>query len=73
MFSHFFNTHLGYSLNFTVVCHCQVMGGIPSPSGGIVGENWSTRSKATVGSKRVGPLGSNGATVLSFYWCFIFD
>ena len=22
----FFNTHLGYSLNFTFVCHCQVMG-----------------------------------------------
>ena len=42
-----------------------------SPPGGIVGENWSTRSKTTVSSKRVGPLGSNGApllgsTVLSF-------
>ena len=23
------NTHLGYSLNFTLVCHCQVVGGIP--------------------------------------------
>ena len=22
----FFYTHLGYSLNFTVVCHCLVMG-----------------------------------------------
>ena len=42
----FFYTHLGYSLNFTVVCHCQVMGGIPPPSGGIVGENQCTRSIA---------------------------
>ena len=24
--------HLGYSLNFTVVCHCQVVGGIPLTS-----------------------------------------
>ena len=33
------------------------MGGIPPPSGGIVGENRRTRSKTTVRSKRVGPLG----------------
>ena len=38
-----FYTHLGYSFNFTVSCHCQVMGGIPPPSRGIVGENRSTR------------------------------
>ena len=50
-------------------------GGIPSPSGGIVGKGHSTGSKTTVGSKRVGPLGSNGAPllldpiVLSFYCC----
>ena len=44
----FFNTHLGTSLNFTVVCHCQVMGGIPPPSRGIVGKNRSARSKTTV-------------------------
>ena len=30
------NTHLGYSFNFTVACHRQVMGGIPPPSGDIV-------------------------------------
>ena len=63
----FFNTHLGCSLNFTVVCHCQVMGGIPPPSGGMVGKNRSTRSKTTVKSKRVGPLGSNGAPLLGFH------
>ena len=60
----FFFTHLGYSLNFTVVCHCQVKGGIPPPSRGIVGDNRSTRSKTTVRRKRVGPLGSNGAPLL---------
>ena len=49
-----FYTHLGYSLNFTVSFHCQVMGPIPPPSGGIVGKNWSTRSKIPVRSKRVG-------------------
>ena len=57
-------THLGYSLDFTVVCHCQVMGGIPPLSGGIVGENQSTRSETSVRSKRVGPLGSNGSPLL---------
>ena len=30
-------------------------GGIPSPSGGVVGKNRSTRRKTTVRSKRVGP------------------
>ena len=40
------------------------MGGIPPPSGGIVGKNWSTQRKTTVSSKRVGPLGSNGAPLL---------
>ena len=65
-----FYTHLGYSSNFTLVCHCQVIGGTPPPSGDIVCENQSTRSKTTLRSKRVGPLGSNGdPTVLSFYWC----
>ena len=49
-FKLFFYTHLGYSLNFTVVYHCQVMGGIPQPSGGIVGKNRSTLSKTTVRS-----------------------
>ena len=39
----FLNTHLGFSLIFTVVCHCQVTGGIPPPSGGIGGENRSSR------------------------------
>ena len=34
------------------------------PSGGIVGENRSTRSKTTVSSKRVSPLGSNGTPLL---------
>ena len=37
----FLNTHLGYSLNFTVVCLCHMMGGIPPPSRGIVGKNRS--------------------------------
>ena len=44
----FFNTHLSYSLNFTAVCLCHVMGGIPPPSRGIVGKNLSTQSKTTV-------------------------
>ena len=48
----FFNSHLGYSVNFTVACHRQVVGGIPPPSGDIVGENRSTRSKTTIRSKR---------------------
>ena len=39
-------------------------GGIPLPSKGKVGKNWSTRSKTTVRSKRVGPLGSNWAPLL---------
>ena len=54
-YSYFFYIHLGYSFSFTVVYLCQIIGGIPSPSGGIVGKN---RSKTTVRSKRVGPLGS---------------
>ena len=41
----FLNTHLGFSFNFTVTCHRQVMGGILLPSGGIVGENRITRTK----------------------------
>ena len=40
----FFNIHLGFSFNFTVVYLCQIMGGIPPPSGGIVGKNRSTRN-----------------------------
>ena len=46
----FFNTHLGYSFNFTFVYLCQIMflPTIPLPSGGIVGENRSTRRKTTV-------------------------
>ena len=47
----FFYLHLGYSFNFTT-------GGHTTASGGIVGKNQSTRSKTTVRSKRVGPLGS---------------
>ena len=38
----FLNTHLGYSLNFTVVYHCLNHGGIPPPNRGIVGKNRST-------------------------------
>ena len=45
---YFFFTHLGYSLNFTVVYHFLVMGGIPPLSRGIVGKNQSTWSKTTV-------------------------
>ena len=37
------------------------MGGIPSPSGDIVGKN---RSKTTVRSKSLGPLGSSEAPLL---------
>ena len=44
----FFNTYLGYSFNFIVVYLYHVMGGIPPPSGGIVGKNRSTRRKTTV-------------------------
>ena len=36
------------TLNFTVACYRQVMGGISPPSTGIVGENRSTQSKTTV-------------------------
>ena len=54
----FFYIHLGYSLYFTVVCLCHIKRGVPPPSGGKVGKNRSTRSKTTVRSKRVGPLGS---------------
>ena len=43
---YFFNTHLGYSFNFTVVYFCLIKEGIPPPSGGIVGKNWSTRNIA---------------------------
>ena len=39
-------------------------GGIPPPSRGIVGKNQSTQGKTTVRSKRVGPLGQNGAPLL---------
>ena len=39
----FFFIHLSYSFNFTVVYFCQIMGGIPPPSGGIVGKNRITR------------------------------
>ena len=60
----FFYIHLGYSFNFTDVYLCHIMWGIPPPSGGIVGKNRSTRRKTTVRSKRVGPLGSNGAPLL---------
>ena len=35
----FFNTHLGYSFYFTVVCLCHITRGIPPPNGGIVGKN----------------------------------
>ena len=34
----------------------NIMRGIPPPSRGIVGKNWSTRSKTTVRSKRGCPL-----------------
>ena len=40
------------------------MGGIPLPSGGLVGENQSTQSKTAVRNKRVGPLGSYVAPLL---------
>ena len=63
----FFYTHLGYPLKFIFVFHSHVMRGIPPPSRGKVGKNWSTRSKTTVRSKRVGPLGSNGAPLLRFH------
>ena len=53
----FFNTHIGYPIDFIFVFHRHVMGGIPPPSRGIVGKNRSTHSKTTVRSKRVGPLG----------------
>ena len=38
-FFFFFDTHLSYSLNFIVVCHCLIMGCISLPSSGIVGKN----------------------------------
>ena len=70
----FLNTHLGYSLNFTVVYHCHVMGGIPPPCRGIVGKNRSTRSKTIV--RRGCPLGSRGGpfTVshsVNFLWFYM--
>ena len=34
-FFSFFNTHLSYSLHFTVVCLCHITGGIPPPSGAL--------------------------------------
>ena len=67
-----FNTHLGNSLNFTTVCHCQVMGGIPLPSRGMLGKNRSTQSKTTVRSKRVGPLGSRWGPFTWFPECYLF-
>ena len=41
---YFFYIHLGYSLYFIVVCLCHIKGGVPPPSGGIVGKNRSTRN-----------------------------
>ena len=75
-FSFFFlNSHLGYFLSFIFVFLCHE--GIPPPSRGKVGKNLSTRSKNTVRSKRVGPLGSNGAPLLGshndiFKWLLAF-
>ena len=40
----YFFTHLVYYFNFTVVYIFQIKGGIPPPSGGIVGKNQSTRN-----------------------------
>ena len=68
----FLYTHLGYSLNFTIVCHCHVMGGILLPSRGIVGKNRSSRSKTTVRSKKVGPLGSRSGPFTWFPQCYLF-
>ena len=47
----FFNTHLCYSFNFTVVYLCHVMGGIPPPSGGIVGKTGVPGVKPLLGVK----------------------
>ena len=67
---YFFNTHLCFSLNFTL-CHCQVMGGIPLPSRGIVSKNLSTLNKTTVRSKRVGLLGSRWGPFTWFTQCYL--
>ena len=40
----FFQTHLGYPLDFIFFFYRHVMGGIPLPSRGIVGKNRSNRS-----------------------------
>ena len=57
----FLNTHLGYSLILLLFITAQIMGGIPPPSIGIVGQNQSTRSKTTVRSKReVSPCSGGG-------------
>ena len=69
----FLNTHLAYSFNFTVVYFCQIKEGIPPPSGGIMGKNWSNRSKTTVRSKRVGPLGSRWGPFLSIFLLNIYS
>ena len=73
----FLNTHLGYSLDVIVVYHYLNHQGYTFASRGIVGKNWSTRSKTTVRSKRVFPLEVRRGphhrfpTVLTFYLFFI--
>ena len=47
-------------------------GGIPLPSRGIVGKNRSARSKTTVRSKKVGPLGSRSGPFTWFPQCYLF-
>ena len=60
----FKNTNLSYPLNFIFALFFATSRGIPLPSRGKVGKNRSPRSKTTVRSKRVSPLGSNGAPLL---------
>ena len=66
----FFNSHRGYSLNFTVVYHCQHHGGIPPPSRGIVGKIRVPGVKPTVRSKReVSPRVRRGPiTCFNFFY-----